>query len=122
MNWIRRHLELAAEVALADDKREHRIGAVGLRADGTIVTARNGSCPNGTRAPSAHAEARLARKLDFGSIVFVTRVSPGGRWGLAKPCARCLRVLKAHGVERVYYSVAPEVGSVGLVTFKNGAP
>jgi len=122
MNWIRRHLELAAEVAVCDDRREHRIGAVGLRADGAVVTARNGSCPNGLRAPSAHAEARLARKLDWGSIVFVARASKNGDLALAEPCKRCRQVLRQRGVAKVYYSMDPEAGGFGSIMFKRETP
>ena len=53
---------------------------------------------------SAHAEARLARKLDVGSKVFVTRVNKRGDWRLARPCPNCFRVLWAKGVQTIWWT------------------
>lgn len=97
-------LNLAAAMACPErnDFRAHRLGAVGIRADGQIVHARNGQCTD--KAPSAHAEARLARKLTPGSIVFVARPLRSSGMGNAKPCAHCQTALKSVGVTRVYYT------------------
>lgn len=97
-------IAMAAAFAVAkQDVRAFRLGAVGKRNDGAIVLARNGSglC----RVPSAHAEARLSRKLDVGSTVFVARVLRDGRWANAKPCLGCFLQLRARGVRRVFYTV-----------------
>jgi cytidine deaminase len=85
------------------DRREHRIGAVAVRSDGTIVHASNGVAPQPT--PKHHAEARLAKKLDVGAVVYVVRIKRNGEYGLARPCARCRAVLAAHGVTLVYYTM-----------------
>lgn len=106
-----RYLRLAAEVAcLKVDARTYRLGAVGLRSDGVMVVAYNGTAYQGKtcrRFPAMHAEARLARKLDFYSTVYVTRVMQPGM-GLARPCLNCQRALRRKRVERVYYTISDD--------------
>lgn len=107
-------LELAATMAIyRKDKRAFRLGAVAKRADGTIVTAANGSAPE--RSPAAHAEARLARKLDKGAIVYIARVLKSGEVAMARPCLSCRQMLRSRGVRTVYYTVGPnEFGTLKL--------
>jgi tRNA(Arg) A34 adenosine deaminase TadA len=105
---IDKYFRLAKQVALKGDTREavrqFRLGAVGIRSDGTIVTANN--IPNRTREPAAHAEARLARKLDWDSVVYVVRIYSDGTLALARPCRNCQKALRLKGVRRVYYSIS----------------
>lgn len=57
-------------------------------------------------APTAHAEARLAKKLDVGSVVYVARVRcDNGKLAMSKPCPHCERILKNRGVKRVTYTI-----------------
>jgi tRNA(Arg) A34 adenosine deaminase TadA len=98
------YFELAAKAAdRQDDLRAHRVGAIGLRADGVMVVAANG--PAKMRTPQAHAEARLCRKLDFYGTVFVARRNIDG-YALAKPCPNCETVLQSRRVKRVYYTIS----------------
>jgi len=85
------------------DKRKYRIGAAAIRHDGVIVQARNISTQRPT--PTAHAEYRLTRKLDWGAIVYVVRVLSNGDLSMAKPCQKCMSKMKRHGVLRCYYSI-----------------
>lgn len=99
------HLQIAAQISLKKkDLREYYVGAVGIRKDGVWVQSFNGApdrpCWN------HHAEARLIRKLDVGSTVYVGRVRKDGSMGMAKPCASCARLLEKRGVKKVYYSIA----------------
>jgi tRNA(Arg) A34 adenosine deaminase TadA len=113
-NNLIKYLNLAKEKSLPEktgDLRSFYIGAVGIRSDGLIVTAKNLSCED--KFPPAHAEARLARKLDKNSIVFVARVTKGGQIGLAKPCTKCQTVIRNKGVTRVYYTI--DVNSFGYL-------
>lgn len=81
--------------------------AIGIRADGAIVTARNGG--QNTPMPSAHAEARLCRKLGKDSpLVIVVRVNKQGQWMISKPCQNCEKTLRIMGVKRVLYTVSHE--------------
>lgn len=108
------YLRLAAEVAVFKcDTRSHRLGAIGVRSDGVMVAAYNGTAyyngaiyrQNPKRMPSMHAEARLTRKLDFYSTVYVARPMKTGL-GLARPCPSCQRALRRKRVERVYYTIS----------------
>lgn len=109
-------LKLAASYALAKnsggDLRRYRLGAVGVRADGAIVHSRNGS--NSEPTPASHAEARLCSRLDRNAVVYVARVSrSGGEFANARPCPRCLAVLRAHQVRKAYYTIsASEYGVI----------
>jgi len=99
--------ELAEKVAmLKNDQRIHRIGAIGIRADGVLVAAPNAPAPDVT--PAVHAEARLSRKLDKGATVYVARVSNDRtfRYKLARPCPSCQNHLRKKRVERVYYTIS----------------
>lgn len=112
--------EIAKNAAiLKKDLRNHRIGASAIRSDGTIVRSYNGPVlmqdENHTTFPSAHAEARLSRKLDKGSVVFVCRVKKDGSIGNAMPCPDCMRTMASHGVSQVYYTIDNDrVGSIRL--------
>ena len=104
----------AKEVALSKkDRRNFYLGAIGIRSDGAVVSSTNGPAvmmddDKGRKKsfPQAHAEYRLARKLDVDAVVFVCRVKRGSKKiGLARPCEDCQRVLKAVGVKKVYYTI-----------------
>lgn len=87
------------------DQRIHRVGAIGLRSDGTLVKSKNS--PSTQKEPLIHAEARLVQKLDVGSTVWVARLNRSGDLALAKPCIHCEKALKHRGVKRVIYSTGP---------------
>lgn len=108
-----RMLKMAAAMAvLKDDKRTHRLGAVGLRKDGTIVASSN--APNTEPLWATHAEARLVQKLDVGATVFVARVMKDGSWAMAKPCHDCMLMLCGRGVRRVFWTTLDGYGCVWL--------
>jgi len=103
MNRINKYFRLAKQVAKKGGKRRRfRLGAVGIRSDGAVVTA----CNISTRQPErhAHAEARLAQKLDYGSEVFIVRILRDGTLANARPCVWCQMALRR--VRRVYYSIS----------------
>ena len=98
-------LDIATKIATKkDDKRAFIVGAVGVRSDGVIVMASNGPTPNPSRL--VHAEYRISRKLDYGSIVYVVRLRRDGSLAMAKPCADCEKALRSKHVKEVWYSTA----------------
>jgi tRNA(Arg) A34 adenosine deaminase TadA len=101
------YLEIAAQAAVSKvDPRNFLLGAVAIRSDGAIVKALNS--PSETPQYSLHAEFRLSRKLDVGSVVYVARIRlDSGEWGLSRPCFSCMKALKNKGVRRIYYTVSP---------------
>lgn len=110
-----KHFKHAASVALSrDDVRTFLLGAIGIRGDGAIVKARNES----TTVPqkTAHAEARLAKRLNVGSIVYVARVSRlNGNYCMSRPCNNCMRLLQNRGVKTIYYTISQsEYGVIEL--------
>lgn len=101
----RKLLHIAAEVSrLKDDGRCFYLGAVALRKDGVLVSAYNGMQP--FPAPEHHCEARLAKKLDRGAVVYLARTSANGEWANSKPCQLCEMKLRKAYVKRVYYTVS----------------
>ena len=85
--------------------RKYHFGAFGIRSDGAIVSSTNGGT-RGERTPSAHCEARLSRKLDVASIVFVARTTRSGAVALARPCVGCQLAMKHRGVAKCYYTIS----------------
>ena len=111
---MKRFFRLAKKVAAkGDDRRRYRLGAVGIRSDGVIVKSRN--IPNKFPEPQAHAEARLVKKLDRGSVVYVVRIDSYNKLATARPCGDCIRALKFKGVKRVYYSI--DETEYGVIVF-----
>jgi tRNA(Arg) A34 adenosine deaminase TadA len=117
--------QVAAQVALPVgdkvDQRGYWLGAVGVRRDGVIVSARNGSAIGEMGAtqynpsPTSHAERRCLRKLGWGGVMYVARVRRDGSVALAKPCARCQGSLKSQGVKKVFYTIDNE--NYGVMVF-----
>src|ERR1041385_2975970 len=99
------YLHKAAEAAGRDkdDPRVHALGALAIRDDKVVVTAKNGFSTQ--KQPESHAERRLLRKCDKGSVVFVARQRRTGEMGLSRPCPMCDAAMRARGVKRVYYSI-----------------
>ena len=112
---MKRFFRLAKIVAAKGaDRRRYRLGAVGIRSDGAIVKSKN--IPNKYPEPQAHAEARLAKKLDKNSIVYVVRIDANNRLTESRPCASCQRILRFKGVKRVYYSISET--EYGVIKFE----
>ncbi len=98
-------LTFAAGVALRkDDRRSFRLGAVGIRNDGALVSSTNGPSP--FPCPEVHAEARLCHKLTPGSTVWVARIRHDGSLALARPCHTCQKRLRSAGVLKVIYTIS----------------
>jgi tRNA(Arg) A34 adenosine deaminase TadA len=107
MTKVEKFFQLAKQVAERGDKtvrRHYRLGAVGIRSDGTIVSSSNIPCRH--TQSEAHAEARLVRKLNHGSEVFVVRILRCGALANARPCKNCQTAMMRRGVRRVYYSIS----------------
>jgi len=95
---------MVKEVAIRGSAiRRHRIGALGVRSDGTIVKSPN--LPNRLPEPQAHAETRVCKKMDWGGVVYVVRVLRNGTFALARPCKNCIAVMRNSGVKKCYYSI-----------------
>lgn len=104
-NKIFNYLKLAGVIALSkDDNRHFSLGCLGARSDGKIVTALNS--PSDRQMREIHAEFKLSRKLDVGSIVYISRVLKNNSFAMAKPCFSCEKALRSKGVKKVYYTIS----------------
>lgn len=79
-----------------------RIGAVAVRKDGVIVTARNSHVFMPMHA--AHAERKVMRKAGYGATVYIARVCFDGSISMAKPCPACEALLRNKRVKKVFYT------------------
>jgi tRNA(Arg) A34 adenosine deaminase TadA len=111
--------EQAAEIARLTgktDTRSYLLGCVGVRADGAIISSRNGSVDQSPSTvfsviPQSHAETRAVRKMDggSGSSLFVVRLRRADEaFALAKPCPTCQVFIRGKSIQRVYYSIDNE--------------
>lgn len=107
MSKIDKYFRLAQITACKGEakiKRHYRLGAVGIRNDGAIVTSNN--IPSQGVLANTHAEARVVRKLDQGSTVYVVRIQRNGELTLARPCNSCQKAMRGRGVKKCYYSIS----------------
>ena len=113
MSRVIERLTKAAEYGISrKDNRIFLFGALGIRADGAVIRSRNSSVAE--TFPEAHAEFRLSKKLNYGSIVYVARVlKDDSGWGMARPCPNCLRILHYRGIKKVYYTITS--GEFGVI-------
>ena len=86
-----------------DSKRKFKLGAIGIRQDGAIVSACN--LPDRAPSPHAHAEARVLKKLGRGGTIYVVRILSDGSFANARPCKTCQMLMRSHNVVKCYYSI-----------------
>lgn len=112
-------LKLAGKIAVPTtslDKRTYWLGCVGIRKDGVMVSATNGSIQHmfskrldpdlNDKSCAYHAEGRTLRKMDKGGILYVTRVSrKDGSYCMARPCNLCQSKIRSQKIEKVYYTI-----------------
>jgi len=55
---------------------------------------------------TVHAEIDAIRNAGdpVGAKMFVARVTRSGSLGIAKPCDRCMKVIRASGIKKVFYT------------------
>lgn len=101
------YFEIAGQLAVSkQDKRTYLLGVIGIRNDGVMVRSMNGPTPTPNR--EIHAEYKICKKLDHGAVIYVARVRTGdGKFGNAKPCHSCRKVLRSRRVKKVYYTKGP---------------
>jgi cytidine deaminase len=116
MNSVNKFFKLAARNCFKGNfayTKKYKIGAIGIRKDGTIVKSHNIPCRD--KSPDVHAERRLCRKLDQGSTVYVVRIGGDNKYKNCRPCAGCQAVMRNKGVSKCYYSINSQ--EYGVMTF-----
>jgi len=89
-----------------------RLGAIVVQKNKIVGRGHNVVHSTGVLRESTHAEMSAINNTKAryrgGSVLFVSRLGSGGELLLAKPCARCEKVLRKLGVRRVWYSSSEE--------------
>jgi tRNA(Arg) A34 adenosine deaminase TadA len=100
------YFELAGKIAISkNDNRGFLLGGIAIRNDGAMVSAVNSISQEPDRR--AHAEYRLAQKIDTGSTIYVARVRLlNGEFAMAKPCHACEKILRSKRVRKIYYTIS----------------
>jgi tRNA(Arg) A34 adenosine deaminase TadA len=112
------YFQIAASLAKKKnnlDKRCFLLGAVGIRNDGAMISAINGSSEYPNR--HAHAKKKALSMMDFYATIYVVRVRVGnGTLAMARPCKSCMKALKSKKIKRIYYSISNN--EYGVIDFK----
>lgn len=115
MASVKKYLKIAAKLSRSkDDERRFFLGAVALRNDDVLVYSYNGAPKFPDR--KHHCEARLARKLDKGAVVYLARTTSDGEWADSRPCGACEKTLRTCGVRKVFYTIGPS--EYGCISFE----
>jgi deoxycytidylate deaminase len=92
---------------------KHRLGAVIVKGGRVLSTGYNEiRFSRYLRYTTVHAEEsaiiKLLSKNAMGSLsgsdLYVSRTTPAGNSGLARPCDRCMELIKAVGIRRIHYT------------------
>ena len=110
-------IKIACKTAIKSTFDRHRLGAVIVRGHRVLATGHNGLRSSKQIGKSTlHAEeAAIIKMLQsrrqhllIGADLYVSRVRPNGSIGLAKPCDRCMELIKSVGIGRVFYTTNEE--------------
>jgi deoxycytidylate deaminase len=113
---------MAEKQAKKSTFKQHRLGAVLVKGGRVLSTGYNKyGYTKELRYSTVHAEeSSIVRLIKTGRLVdcmgadlYVSRITPGGRIGLAKPCPRCLDLCRSVHVNRVWFST--EDGTMGTI-------
>lgn len=120
-----RHLRPAIQIAISNTQYDKwRVGAVVVRGGNIIAMGQSklntdpGLCDFeqiGIRdRVSVHAEESALKRCGNPrrATLYVARVGRNGKVALAKPCQKCAKLIEAHQIRRVYYTVSPDTYAV----------
>lgn len=81
-----------------------RLGAVIFNRHRIISGGYNRVYHNGANCAETLAIKKAPSKLLKGTTILVCRVNNSGTFGMAKPCARCMKLIIKSGIKKVIYS------------------
>lgn len=105
---------IAERQASKSEHKQHRLGAVIVKSGNVLSTGYNQLRPTKTlRHNTLHAEEAAILKLLnrgrlhqlAGSSIYVSRTTKGNAVGLARPCERCMDLIRSVGIRTIYYTV-----------------
>jgi diaminohydroxyphosphoribosylaminopyrimidine deaminase/5-amino-6-(5-phosphoribosylamino)uracil reductase len=97
----RRYIELALKQALKSDMW-HRLGAVVVQS-GRIMGLGANLCSGRKHAEARALSKNWASELK-GATLYVARATRCQRHGIARPCKKCQLLIKAMGIDTVYFT------------------
>jgi|SRR6266850_6942409 len=106
-------IRIASKQARKSPFVRHRLGAVIVKGNRVLSSGYNEiRYDSWLKKSNRHAEeAAIVRLLKEnrlsdlnGSTIYVSRVCPSGRLGLAKPCKSCDQLIRSVGISQVVYS------------------
>lgn len=106
-------MHIAHKHAKASTFWKHKLGAVVVKGNRILSTGSNElRYTKELREPTLHAEAAAILKMlkshrqhDLaGADLYVSRICPSGRVGLAKPCSNCMALIRSVGIKEVHYT------------------
>lgn len=92
---------------------KHKLGAVIVKGGRVLSTGYNEiRYSRFVKHTTVHAEesaiVKLLSRRDLGALqgsdIFVSRTTPGGYSGLARPCSRCMGLIQSVGIKKVHYT------------------
>ena len=101
-----KNLKLAIDLACqSKDEKSFYFCCAAKRSDGPLVFSVNHNVSS-QKIPQHHAEARVLRKCNYGSVLYVARVLKDRKTlAIAKPCIFCQNFIKNKGVKKVYFTI-----------------
>ena len=116
-------MNVAYKIALGSTFERHKLGAVIIKGGSVISTGYNSIRHTREIGKSTlHAEEAAIIKLLksrrqhllVGAELYVCRTRPNGTCGLSRPCARCMSLIKAVGIKRVFYTTDEGTESIRI--------
>lgn len=105
------------KAALLSEADHHKVGASIWKGKRLLSVGWNTTKTHplsNTRYKAHHAEFSALignHKIDLiGAAIMVTRLTPGQRLLMAKPCPECYKIIRAAGISRIYYT--NEIGEI----------
>lgn len=103
--------KVAAKACLLSDADHHKVGSVIFKKKSILSVGWNSTkthTKSMTRYSAHHSEFHALvgnHKTDLaGAYILVTRLTPGGKYLMAKPCPECFAFIKAAGISRIYFT------------------
>jgi len=101
----------------------YKLGAIIVKGNRVLATGHNSiaHCKLNDFKNSRHAEMdailhilknRNGLSLLAGSTIYVSRITKGGETALAKPCSKCMSLIKSVGIKRIIYTKNSEEYSI----------
>jgi len=83
-----------------------RLGAIYCQGSRVFARGCNSNKPAGTAPNSTHAEDACLRRVPIvaGGDLYVCRALADGTIAMARPCDKCMKLIREKGVETVHYS------------------